>query len=162
MDVKRIQQRLKELGFDPGAADGIRRPRTVAAVKALQVARGLAADGIAGSNTLGAPFPVTRPSGTPPPGGYRVAPTWPRQVDCPAFYGAVGARQMLVDLPYGMRLAWDRAVIVRRISLTRRWRPRPRASSPANEALLILRNVALATISIILAWAGRELLWWAA
>lgn len=53
-EVTQIQQRLAELGYDPGAADGIYGTRTQNAVIAFQRDQGLDADGIAGKNTLAA------------------------------------------------------------------------------------------------------------
>jgi len=42
---------------------------------------------------------------------------WPRQKDVPSFYGARGVNQVLLALPYPMKLAWDQGTIVKRISL---------------------------------------------
>lgn len=53
-EVTQIQERLIELGYDPGAADGIFGARTRDAVMAFQRDYGLSVDGIAGENTLGA------------------------------------------------------------------------------------------------------------
>jgi peptidoglycan hydrolase-like protein with peptidoglycan-binding domain len=50
-NVKSMQQTLKSKGFLSGAADGQFGPQTAGAVKALQRAAGLSADGIVGSNT---------------------------------------------------------------------------------------------------------------
>jgi peptidoglycan hydrolase-like protein with peptidoglycan-binding domain len=43
--VAQVQQRLAELGYDPGPADGTLGPRTRAAIQAFQRARGLEVDG---------------------------------------------------------------------------------------------------------------------
>ena len=53
-EVTQIQQRLSQLGYAPGAADGIFGQKTLAAVKAFQRDRGLAVDGIVGPKTLAA------------------------------------------------------------------------------------------------------------
>lgn len=53
-EVTQIQQRLQELGYDPGTADGIFGSRTQQAVIAFQQDQGLDADGIVGKNTLAA------------------------------------------------------------------------------------------------------------
>ena len=46
LDERReLQDRLGKAGFDPGGVDGRMGPRTIAAVKALQTARGLVPDG---------------------------------------------------------------------------------------------------------------------
>lgn len=51
-EVTQIQERLTELGYDPGTVDGIFGARTQEAVRAFQQDYGLAVDGIAGENTL--------------------------------------------------------------------------------------------------------------
>lgn len=51
MTIKQIQCLLDYLGYEPGVIDGANGPNTRDAVMAFQRAEGLAADGIAGSNT---------------------------------------------------------------------------------------------------------------
>ena len=53
-DVTNLQQKLKDLGFDPKGVDGNFGPGTKAAVIAFQKSKGLQTDGIAGPNTLAA------------------------------------------------------------------------------------------------------------
>jgi putative chitinase len=52
--ISRLQQRLKDLGFNSGAVDGDFGPGTEAAVIAFQQSKQLGADGIAGPQTLAA------------------------------------------------------------------------------------------------------------
>ena len=66
-DVRRWQERLLELGFHPGRADGLFGFRTEAATEAFQAARGLDADGIVGPLTRAA-AEVEAPASTPPTG----------------------------------------------------------------------------------------------
>ena len=52
--VLALQAKLKALGFDPGAVDGLFGSNTQTAVKGFQTAKALQADGIAGPLTLAA------------------------------------------------------------------------------------------------------------
>lgn len=53
-DVQALQQKLKDLGFDPNGVDGNFGPGTVKAVRAFQAAQGLGVDGKVGPGTLAA------------------------------------------------------------------------------------------------------------
>jgi putative chitinase len=53
-DVRKLQERLKQLGFPPGAADGVFGAGTEAAVLAFQKSKGFVADGVVGPTTAGA------------------------------------------------------------------------------------------------------------
>lgn len=121
MTTLEIQRRLAALGHDPGPQDGKKGKRTTSAIKAFQVANGLAADGIAGLLTKAALFPDTLPEGrdegAPLTSPSPVSGPWPHQKDCMAFYGSVGMRQTRLKLPFPMRLAWDKGVVVSSISV---------------------------------------------
>jgi len=53
-DVKILQKRLREVGFNPGLIDGKFGGGTEAAVRAFQLSKGLLPDGIVGKRTLAA------------------------------------------------------------------------------------------------------------
>ncbi|HEY7224844.1 MAG TPA: N-acetylmuramoyl-L-alanine amidase [Micromonosporaceae bacterium] len=53
-DVRQLQERLLELGYDPGRADGIFGRRTAAAVANFQREVGLVSDGVCGPHTMAA------------------------------------------------------------------------------------------------------------
>src|SRR5207248_1827676 len=53
-EVQDLQQKLKDLGFDPNGVEGNFGPGTKAAVIAVQQSQGLQADGIAGPATMAA------------------------------------------------------------------------------------------------------------
>jgi putative chitinase len=77
--VTDLQNQLKAAGFDPGPIDGIFGPKTEAAVKAYQQAKGLEVDGIVGPKTRGAlkgggSQPGQKPGGTTGPGEVDRAP----------------------------------------------------------------------------------------
>jgi len=61
-DVKELQRRLRDLGYNPGAIDGDFGSKTRSAVKDFQRAQGLEADGIVGRKTINA-LNATRNSG---------------------------------------------------------------------------------------------------
>jgi peptidoglycan hydrolase-like protein with peptidoglycan-binding domain len=98
--VRALQNRLNALGFNAGSADGSFGPKTEAAVKAFQKARGLAADGVVGPKTwdkLG--IKVGGSSGpSAPSGGGRVVTGYvngvPRQI---TLSGIPNGKQMRSD-----------------------------------------------------------------
>src|SRR5688572_10816362 len=65
-DVKALQQKLKDLGFDPNGTDGNFGPGTKKAVIAFQQSKGLQADGVVGPGTQAA---LAAAGGASPSGG---------------------------------------------------------------------------------------------
>jgi len=41
---------------------------------------------------------------------------WPTEAECPKFYGKKGENQTSIQLPYAMRLAWDKSVSLQKIT----------------------------------------------
>ena len=66
-DVKALQLRLQELGYDPGTADGIYGSGTKEAVKAFQKRNSLSADGAAGQQTQTRLYAADALGPLPPP-----------------------------------------------------------------------------------------------
>lgn len=62
MNVRDIQQALKDLGFDPGPIDGIRGRKTIKAIKEFQAANNLASDGLVGPLTRAILFKEGEPA----------------------------------------------------------------------------------------------------
>ncbi len=87
---------LREMGIDAGAVDGLMGPQTRAAIQEWQsMVRGT--EGI--------------PEQSPPK-----AIVWPTQAQVPSFYGPPGQNQVMLELPYQMRIAWDLKNTVNKIS----------------------------------------------
>ena len=105
----KVQERLALLGFDPGPADGILGPRTRAAIHACQDWHQEVAGSDDVDDILWPDIPLPDRDEDPPeavPG--QANPVWPREADVPKFYGAMGQHLKRLELPYKMRLAWDR------------------------------------------------------
>ena len=71
--VKQLQQKLNELGYNCGNADGIFGKKTDAAVRNYQKANGLTVDGKVGNMTWSRLFPEPSPEPTPEPHELRTA-----------------------------------------------------------------------------------------
>lgn len=124
---KWLQSRLTSHGFACGLIDGEIGPKTLHALRNFQKSKGLPASGKADQPTIDAlrapssRVSVEEKSFIPdrdadcPDDGRKSA--WPRQADVQQFYGAVGASQTRIEVPWGMRLAWDLDVPVRTISV---------------------------------------------
>jgi len=128
-----LQSRLTAHGYPCGLIDGILGPKTLHALRTFQRARGLEGTGRADEATVAAlkasssrvsfeekGFIDDRDRDEPDD---RRKATWPRQRDVLSFFGPVGTGQSRVDVPWGMRLAWDLDVTVRAITLHKKVAP---------------------------------------
>lgn len=97
------------LGIDAGLVDGYRGPQTD---YAFEVFAARAANG-------GQPVPAVETWRDQPAPTVKLpapATTWPTQANVAKHFGAVGANQVTLELPYQMRLAWDTRTTVNRIT----------------------------------------------
>lgn len=140
-----LQSRLTAHGFPCGLIDGVIGRKTLHALRGFQRAKGLTLTSQADKATVAAlKAPSSRVSveesgsipdrDTDDPDATKLSP-WPRQKDVPGFYGKVGTGQTRVELPWDMRLAWDKDVIVRRISI------HSKAADSATRALNKVRDI---------------------
>lgn len=84
-------------GIEVGSIDGLAGPQTDFA---LQVYASRWSGGAS-------PFIPARDMDPPVPEPADILPVWPRQAEVEEFYGAVGANQTRLVLPFPMRIAWD-------------------------------------------------------
>jgi hypothetical protein len=108
--VKQWQNFLLSAGYDIPFADGAFGLATERETIKFQTANGLKPDGIVGSRTWA--FVTTVSQNTP------LSSRWPKQDynSMVNFYGPVGQNQTTLELPYPMKLAWDKNVIVKKIT----------------------------------------------
>lgn len=94
-------------GIEVGKVDGLNGPQTEFAFEVYAHRRGTG------------PSPVIPARNVDPPAAEPAAtkPIWPRQADVETFYGAVGANQIKLALPFPMKLAWDPSKSVNAITL---------------------------------------------
>lgn len=117
------QQICKDAGLEVGKVDGLIGPQTryVFEVWNARKIGDKAAETWRDTETKDTLSPLPVPT------------TWPTQASVKKFYGEVGQNQAMVDLPYAMRIAWDRAKTVTRMSIHEK---------VADSALRVLNRVA--------------------
>ena len=115
-----IQSRLTAHGFPCGVIDGVLGPKTTAALRAFQRSVGLEQTGVADQDTVAALRQSASERHERPAGESRqprVISSWPAMTQAASFYGEVGTRQVTLELPYPMKLAWDLRRTVERITV---------------------------------------------
>lgn len=108
--VAALQLEASEVGAYPlRGVDGLVGPQTRHALEVLTHVTMGGADprDFRGSGDVPQPGSTTKPAGQRP---------WPRQAGVQSFYGEPGGSQVVLDLPYPMRLAWELKTEVHRIS----------------------------------------------
>lgn len=148
-----VQSRLTAHGLPVGPIDGDIGPKTVGAIEAFQKIKGLPVTSKVDAATeaalrlsssavtpqVAATLPnrdpaAEKPSKVPARGSQAEYNNWPRQVDVPKFYGNVGTSQVIIDLPFDMKLTWPPYQTVRRMSLH---------TKVAASALRVFENIAV-------------------
>lgn len=91
------QWAMKSAGIDVGKIDGLAGPSTLFAYERWQDHQ--------------------RDNAPAPEAVAHLKRIWPRQADMLSFYGKPGTGHVLLDLPYPMRLAWDKSQVINRINI---------------------------------------------
>lgn len=118
LSIEELQTRLRELGLYTGDIDGRKGKLTIHAIRAFQRLNGLRVDAIVGDKTRKALWPdaiPARDADIPTPPAFPAV--WPRQNAVDSFYGPRGGNQVMLQLPYKMKLAWDLRKVVTQFSI---------------------------------------------
>lgn len=109
-EVKQWQLFLQSAGYKIPYVDGAFGPATERETIKFQVKNGLKPDGVVGPKTWN--FVTTVSNNTP------LSEKWPKQGynSMVNFYGPVGENQTSLELPYVMKLAWDKNATVKKIT----------------------------------------------
>jgi hypothetical protein len=121
MPVSEYQLILKSLGMYTGKVDGIKGPLTIAALRGFQRVNNLKVDAKVGPKTVAALKPGILPANQLIPISTYVEPptanVWPRQATVGNFYGQMGTHLTLLELPFKMRLAWNKNISISKFSI---------------------------------------------
>jgi hypothetical protein len=109
-EVKQWQLFLQSAGYKIPAVDGAFGPQTERETIKFQVKNGLKPDGVVGPKTW--KFVTNVSSNTP------LSQKWPKQgyTSMCNFYGPVGENMTSLELPYVMKLAWDKNATIKKMT----------------------------------------------
>ena len=109
-EVKQWQEFLLSAGYKVPFVDGAFGPATEKETIKFQLKSGLKPDGVVGAKTWN--FVTTVSNNTP------LSQKWPKQDynSMVNFYGPVGENMTSLELPYAMKLAWDKNITVKKIT----------------------------------------------
>ncbi len=109
-EVKQWQLFLQSAGYKIPYVDGAFGPATERETLKFQTRNGLKADGIVGPKTWAF---ITQVSNNTP-----LSQRWPKQgyTSMVNYYGPVGENQTSLELPYVMRLAWDKNATIKKMT----------------------------------------------
>jgi len=109
-EVKQWQEFLLSAGYKVPFVDGAFGPATEKETIKFQLKSGLKPDGVVGAKTWN--FVTTVSNNTP------LSQKWPKQDynSMVNFYGPVGENMTSLELPYAMKLAWDKNTTVKKIT----------------------------------------------
>jgi hypothetical protein len=109
-EVKQWQLFLQSAGYKIPFVDGAFGPQTERETIKFQLKNGLKPDGIVGPKTW--KFVTNVSSNTP------LSQRWPKQgyTSMVNYYGPVGENQTSLELPYTMKLAWDKNATIKKMT----------------------------------------------
>ena len=109
-EVKQWQLFLQSAGYKIPVVDGAFGPQTEKETLKFQIKNGLKPDGVVGPKTW--KFVTNVSNNTP------LSQKWPKQDynSMVNFYGPVGENMTKLELPYVMKLAWDKNATVKKIT----------------------------------------------
>lgn len=131
---KWLQMRLAAHGFPTGLIDGDIGPVTLQAIRAFEAHNGLPVNGIADGDVIKAlrapvvatPLQMSQipdrdiETSLPSPVPDHSKPVWPLQRNMNDFYGPKGTNQTAISIPFDMRLAWDKGIVLRKMTIHKR------------------------------------------
>lgn len=118
--IAAADQALRSVGVDPGNWTLSRRRIAWEQWAIKSAGIDMVIDGLMGPATLHGleQYQDLQRDHTPAPEAVgHMRRVWPRQADMPAYYGEPGTGHVRLELPYPMRLAWDKSQVIKSINI---------------------------------------------